>query len=591
MLKNNLLSWFTVLYEFVQKYPVVQGLLLGVLALLTVFRKKLSSNNEYRRRPSTIKQVTKKHHSNHTKVGKGKGHVSFTKFSTEVMVHIVSYMTNHEIACLMTTSKRMYREISMDAIWEQLWLQTYGAMWQHPEIRKIREGRGIYWDPLLNYGPPQQGWYRFFLLFEVSYIDWILAGYCSHDRCLVGIRNSIVDVTNFIDVHPGSRETLTEGAGCDATETFDEIGHSTHAEHLLSSMKIWDCSSSNVPACLCNNAHLLQNLCGYCLQTKRNKGNKRQIYAITCQKRRFPVTTKLHEHMKVNQKKVTELARSKHQQAASDAATAEAGEEGHFSGFSNVLPLIEAAASSASDALNSATGAVSSAVSSAGIHVPLPSLTATPTAASTSVMDGEDGEVGEGYFDGSSTYQLFDNDTDSADSDSIAGNVDDESEVSSEASSGVYSDDVGDDVIDVDDMPELAHGLGSVVYSPASALTSILDKIKREYRKGSLQLRNASWSSTSRQQADASKGEEGGEDEGPAPPIASYFAPSQRMVPELGGFFECVNPQDHMGQPKAFFDPFTEEWTAWWSCCGYGHVLIEAPMPPEDPMRDAIFCK
>lgn len=579
-------------YKFIDDYSVMELTTLFALALLTIYRKKLSSNHEYRESSPSTPRSNK--HKRAVVVSESKrGSASFPNISIDVMVNIVSYMTNHEIACIMSTSKKMYKEISSDAVWEQLWLQTYGSMWQHPEIRKIREGRGIFWDPLLNYGPPQQGWYRFFLLFEVSYTDWILAGYCTHARCLVGINNSIVDATHFIDAHPGSSETLTESAGCDASETFAEIGHSKHAEKVMSSLKVWDSSSNNVPVCLCNDAHLQLDQCEHCLQTSRNAasarkrgGSRRVAVELPHQMRKFPARTKLHEHMKVNQKKVTELATSKHKQACSDAITAETG--GGTGGVNLGMGMTMGVTMGVGDmqlpALSSVLPMLEAAVSE---NVP-------PLSLLTGSVDSYDYEA----------FDAYDSDSADTDTDSLS---DGESSVSiSSGSSGVYSDDVGEGVIDTDGIPDVAQHI--TMFSPAKALTSILDKIKREYRKGSLQLRGVSGSSRSRYGSRSGVGggggggggsyrerEEGedfeGEGEGYVPPIASYFGPSQRMVPQLGGFQPCLLPQDHTGQPKAFFDPFTEEWTAWWSCCGQGHVLVEAPMPPPDPVRDAIFCK
>jgi hypothetical protein len=33
---------------------------------------------------------------------------------------------------------------------------------------------------------------------------------------------------------------------------------------------------------------------------------------------------------------------------------------------------------------------------------------------------------------------------------------------------------------------------------------------------------------------------------------------------------------EHFGQPRVFFDPLTQDWTVWWTCCGKGEVLVEA---------------
>lgn len=107
-------------------------------------------------------------------------------------------------------------------------------------IKAIREGRHIYWDPSLKYSPPQSGWFKFYLSFEVCWMDWILAGYCSKKACLVSIDNGIFDVTKFQREHPGSFETLNDAGGCDATDLFLEAGHSGKALRLLGKFCIWD---------------------------------------------------------------------------------------------------------------------------------------------------------------------------------------------------------------------------------------------------------------------------------------------------------------------------------------------------------------
>ncbi|XP_036608230.1 cytochrome b5 [Trichosurus vulpecula] len=42
----------------------------------------------------------------------------------------------------------------------------------------------------------------------------------------------VYDLTKFLDEHPGGEEVLREQAGGDATENFEDIGHSTDAREL-----------------------------------------------------------------------------------------------------------------------------------------------------------------------------------------------------------------------------------------------------------------------------------------------------------------------------------------------------------------------
>nr|XP_020477542.1 cytochrome b5-like [Monopterus albus] len=52
------------------------------------------------------------------------------------------------------------------------------------------------------------------------------------------IHNKIYDVTRFLEEHPGGEEVLKEQGGGNATESFEDIGHSTDARELASSMVI-----------------------------------------------------------------------------------------------------------------------------------------------------------------------------------------------------------------------------------------------------------------------------------------------------------------------------------------------------------------
>ncbi|TRZ24062.1 hypothetical protein HGM15179_003039 [Zosterops borbonicus] len=49
------------------------------------------------------------------------------------------------------------------------------------------------------------------------------------------IHNRIYDVTKFLDEHPGGEEVLREQAGGDATENFEDVGHSTDARTMSES--------------------------------------------------------------------------------------------------------------------------------------------------------------------------------------------------------------------------------------------------------------------------------------------------------------------------------------------------------------------
>uniref|UniRef100_A0A673H0B2 Cytochrome b5 n=1 Tax=Sinocyclocheilus rhinocerous TaxID=307959 RepID=A0A673H0B2_9TELE len=52
------------------------------------------------------------------------------------------------------------------------------------------------------------------------------------------IHNKVYDVTQFLEEHPGGEEVLREQAGGDATESFEDVGHSSDAREMASSMVI-----------------------------------------------------------------------------------------------------------------------------------------------------------------------------------------------------------------------------------------------------------------------------------------------------------------------------------------------------------------
>lgn len=47
------------------------------------------------------------------------------------------------------------------------------------------------------------------------------------------IHDKVYDVTKFLDEHPGGEEVLLEQSGGDATEAFEDVGHSTDARDLM----------------------------------------------------------------------------------------------------------------------------------------------------------------------------------------------------------------------------------------------------------------------------------------------------------------------------------------------------------------------
>uniref|UniRef100_A0ABD2XP76 Cytochrome b5 n=1 Tax=Trichogramma kaykai TaxID=54128 RepID=A0ABD2XP76_9HYME len=60
----------------------------------------------------------------------------------------------------------------------------------------------------------------------------------TRESCWIIINNGVYDVTSFYEQHPGGEEVLLEQGGKDATETFEDVGHSTDARELMVPLKL-----------------------------------------------------------------------------------------------------------------------------------------------------------------------------------------------------------------------------------------------------------------------------------------------------------------------------------------------------------------
>jgi len=62
----------------------------------------------------------------------------------------------------------------------------------------------------------------------------------SKDSFYVLLHNKVYNVTKFIDEHPGGDEVILAEGGQDASEAFEDVGHSDEARALLPGMFIGD---------------------------------------------------------------------------------------------------------------------------------------------------------------------------------------------------------------------------------------------------------------------------------------------------------------------------------------------------------------
>ncbi|CAH0380974.1 unnamed protein product [Bemisia tabaci] len=70
----------------------------------------------------------------------------------------------------------------------------------------------------------------------------------SKNRTIFVINNEVYDVSKFLDEHPGGEEVLQEHAGKDASETFEDVGHSSDAREMMVKFKIGELCESDKKA-------------------------------------------------------------------------------------------------------------------------------------------------------------------------------------------------------------------------------------------------------------------------------------------------------------------------------------------------------
>ncbi|KAI6697758.1 cytochrome b5 [Syzygium oleosum] len=72
-----------------------------------------------------------------------------------------------------------------------------------------------------------------------------------HDKtkdCWLIIAGKVYDVTPFMDDHPGGDEVLLSATGKDATNDFEDVGHSDSAREMMDKYYIGEIDVSTVPA-------------------------------------------------------------------------------------------------------------------------------------------------------------------------------------------------------------------------------------------------------------------------------------------------------------------------------------------------------
>ncbi|CAM8914958.1 unnamed protein product [Rhodiola kirilowii] len=66
--------------------------------------------------------------------------------------------------------------------------------------------------------------------------------------CWLIINGKVYDVTQFLDDHPGGDDPLLQVTGKDASDDFEDVGHSNNAREVMKEYYIGDIDLSTMPA-------------------------------------------------------------------------------------------------------------------------------------------------------------------------------------------------------------------------------------------------------------------------------------------------------------------------------------------------------
>lgn len=154
---------------------------------------------------------------------------------THLLFELLVFADTRDVALLGVANRYFAAQLSGGTrsgwmFWRNRWKGHFEEFWNCPFVTSIRIEKRI--PDTVFPSPDIANPLLFVLEFSYSYANWLLAGYNTAQKCFVCYEKSFFDLTDFLSVHPGSTETLTEHSGGDISVIFREIGHSAVAAEL-----------------------------------------------------------------------------------------------------------------------------------------------------------------------------------------------------------------------------------------------------------------------------------------------------------------------------------------------------------------------
>lgn len=92
-----------------------------------------------------------------------------------------------------------------------------------------------------------------------------VAQHTTEENAWFVISNHVYDVSKFLDEHPGGKEVLLDVVGRDATNSFEDVGHSSDAREMLKQYEIGqldpsDCKKGGLASCFTSGTSSISTL-------------------------------------------------------------------------------------------------------------------------------------------------------------------------------------------------------------------------------------------------------------------------------------------------------------------------------------------
>ncbi|GLJ44259.1 hypothetical protein SUGI_0925290 [Cryptomeria japonica] len=69
----------------------------------------------------------------------------------------------------------------------------------------------------------------------------------TQNDCWIIVNSKVYDVTSYLEEHPGGDDVLLLATGKDATEDFEDAGHSTDAREIMEKYYVGEIDTSSFP--------------------------------------------------------------------------------------------------------------------------------------------------------------------------------------------------------------------------------------------------------------------------------------------------------------------------------------------------------